>query len=83
VRLCAHDETRARRQWGELLGGQCEEDARGLCFRWPESPLRVAVTIDPARPEGPLCAEWWAERDLGLPEGPHPQLGLAMVQVEA
>ncbi|MGH0029471.1 MAG: VOC family protein [Myxococcota bacterium] len=82
VRLNAHAEERARAQWSELLRGSCEREDGTLVFRWPDSPLRLAVQVDPARPEGPLALEVAADRDLRLPEGPHPTLGLPVVQVE-
>ena len=82
LRLSAKSESRARRQWQELLGGTCEVHGRDLVFRWSDSPLRVVVTIDTALPEGPLALEVAADRDLRLPEGPHPALGLAVVCAE-
>ena len=76
LRLAARDERRARHQWQTLLGGACETSAPGeLCFRWPQSPLRLVVRIDPALPEGPLALELAAGHPLALPEGPHPVLG--------
>ena len=81
LRLASHSEAHARRQWQELLGGECEAGGRNLIFRWPESPLRVAVSIDPAAAEGPIALEVSADRELPLPEGPHPALGLPVVCV--
>jgi hypothetical protein len=51
-------------------------------FRWPESPLRIAVRIAPDAEEGPLALELAAAHRLALPEGPHPALALPLVQVE-
>ncbi len=48
-----------------------------LIFRWPGSPMRIAVEIDPAREEGPLSIEYASERAVALPDGPHPMLGAA------
>lgn len=79
LRLAARSEERARAQWQELLGGACTREAGGLVFRWPESPLRVAVRIDEALPEGPIALEIATDRALRLPEGPHPALGLPVV----
>jgi methylmalonyl-CoA/ethylmalonyl-CoA epimerase len=82
LRLASRSEARARAQWQELLGGECVARGRDLSFRWPESPLRVAVSIDPAAGEGPLALEVSAGRALPLPEGPHEALGLPIVCVE-
>jgi len=82
VVLSARDEKRARRQWGELLGGREAATDRGLRFSWPESPLRVDVVIDLGATEGPTAFELSAASDLALPEGRHPLLGLPLVQVE-
>jgi catechol 2,3-dioxygenase-like lactoylglutathione lyase family enzyme len=82
LRLTSHSEDRARRQWQDLLGGQCVPDGRELVFRWPDSPLRLAVSLDAGLPEGPRALEIATDRDLRLPEGPHPALGLPVVCVE-
>jgi catechol 2,3-dioxygenase-like lactoylglutathione lyase family enzyme len=79
LRLAAHDALRARRQWGELLGAAVEERGAELVFRWPDSPLRIAVAPGAAADEGPLCLEVAARHGLALPEGPHPALGTAFV----
>jgi len=83
LRLACKAEARARRQWQELLSGECSAHGSDLHFSWPDSPLRVAVRIDPALPEGPLALEITSDRELRLPEGPHPALGLPVVCVEA
>jgi catechol 2,3-dioxygenase-like lactoylglutathione lyase family enzyme len=82
LRMAARSEERARRQWQALLGGTCRARGRSLAFRWPESPLRVAVDVDPAAPEGPRVVEVAAGRPLALPEGPHPELGVPFAVVE-
>jgi hypothetical protein len=81
VRLSAHSERRARLQWEELLGGSCQTHGPELVFRWPESPLRLVVQVDPGSPEGPRAVEITADRPLPLPEGPHPVLGVPFVAV--
>jgi methylmalonyl-CoA/ethylmalonyl-CoA epimerase len=57
LRLRAHDESRARRQWGELLAGAETREGARLVFRWPGSPLRIAVDIDAAGGDGPTWIE--------------------------
>jgi catechol 2,3-dioxygenase-like lactoylglutathione lyase family enzyme len=82
LHLRARSAERARRQWCELLQAECTECHGRLLFRWPGSPLRIAVSIDPSRDEGPLAAEILSSRALALPEGPHPLLGLPFEQVK-
>ncbi len=83
LRLSARSEERARKQWEMLIGGALTRDRRhDLVFRWPESPLRLAVTVRPEAPEGPVALEITAARKLALPEGPHPAIGLPVVQIE-
>ncbi len=57
VRLRAASEARARRQWQELLGGECSAERGRLVFRWPESALAVDVELDASAAEGPLGIE--------------------------
>jgi hypothetical protein len=82
VRLSAHSEARARDQWEALLCGSASREHGDLVFRWPDSPLRIAVQIDDARPEGPIALEIATDREIRLPEGPHPALGLPIVRRE-
>ena len=79
LRTRARSRERARIQWGEILEGECVEGAAGeLIYRWPHSPMRIAVEIDPVRGEGPLCIELTSDRALALPAGPHPVLGTVL-----
>ena len=80
--LSSRSEERALRQWQSLLGGALARERDHLVFRWPESPLRIAVRIAPDAEEGPLALEVAAAHRLALPEGPHPALALPLVQVE-
>ncbi len=77
LRLVIGSADRARHLWQETLGGSCTANGAELVFRWPRSPLRVAVTIEPGAVEGPRAIEVAADRSLSLPEGPHPVLGTA------
>ncbi len=81
VVLRMHDEAAARRQWRDVLGGSLEADEGALRFRWPDSPVAVAVEVDPRGPEGPVAIELACPRPLALPEGPHPLLGIELRQV--
>lgn len=80
LRLRARSRDRASRQWEQLLQGEREERDDELIYCWPGSPLRLAVTIDPERDEGPLAIEYASERSIALPEGPHPPLGVVFEQ---
>jgi methylmalonyl-CoA/ethylmalonyl-CoA epimerase len=80
--LAVREASRARDLFEALLGGECREREGRLLFRWPDSPLRIAVTVDADREEGPLALEWQAERPLPLPRGRHGALGVEMVQRE-
>jgi hypothetical protein len=71
LRLRARTRERARLQWEELLGGEASQDRHGaLVYRWPRSPLRLAVEIDPAAEEGPLAIEFTSDRTVALAPGP-------------
>lgn len=82
LRLTARDAARARTQWLDVLHGALAEGPAGeLIVRWPRSPLRVAVDVEPAGVEGPRCLEIAAN---GRPpaDGPHPVLGVALRVLE-
>ncbi len=80
-RLSVKSVAAARRQWGELLEGAGWVQGSSLLFRWPESPLVIAVDVDPEREEGPLAIEVRAPHALALPSAPVPALGTRFVQV--
>jgi hypothetical protein len=76
LRLRAHSRAAARRQWQDVLLGESESREDGtLIYRWPGSPMRLVVEIDPAAEEGPLAIEYASARRVALPAGPHPILG--------
>jgi methylmalonyl-CoA/ethylmalonyl-CoA epimerase len=87
VRLVARSEQRARHQWQDALLGECShEDGRDgpdglLLFRWPDSPLRVAVRVDPAAEEGPEGLEFAPRPGAPLPEAGHHALGARLLTV--
>ena len=63
LRLRAHSRERARRQWETVLEGHPSEGPEGeLIYGWPDSPMRLAVEIDPARDEGPVAIELASDR---------------------
>ncbi len=54
LRTRAQSEARAHRQWSTLLDGSLSRDGKALVYRWPHSPLSVAVEIDAAAEEGAI-----------------------------
>jgi catechol 2,3-dioxygenase-like lactoylglutathione lyase family enzyme len=76
LRLSCRSVERAERQWGAVVGGERECGRSGeLVYRWPGSPMRLAVEIDPAREEGPVAIEFASDRPVDVGESPHPLLG--------
>lgn len=75
LRMTARSRERAVGQWRDVLGGEIAGDGGALAFRWPGSPMRIAVEMDAAAEEGPLCIELASDRPLALPAGRHPVLG--------
>jgi Glyoxalase/Bleomycin resistance protein/Dioxygenase superfamily len=84
LRLRARSRERAHTQWGLVLGGAESTDASSsaLIYRWLDSPLRLAVEIDPAGEEGPIAIDCRAARALPFPPAPHPVLGAVFRHVE-
>lgn len=81
LRMRARSRERARTQWELILKGKFAEEADGaLIYRWPGSPMRLAVEIDPSREEGPVAIELASNRVISLPEGPHPLPGALFVR---
>jgi hypothetical protein len=71
LRLRAQSRERTQVQWGDVLGGEATVGPSGeLVFRWPASPLRIAVEIDPVGAAGPVSIEFASEREVRLPAGP-------------
>jgi catechol 2,3-dioxygenase-like lactoylglutathione lyase family enzyme len=84
LRLRARTRERAIGQWRGLLGAAVEEPAPGeLIFRWPDSPLRLAVEVDAAGVEGPIALELASDRAVaGLAEA-SARLGIRLTQRSA
>jgi hypothetical protein len=76
LRMRAHSHEPACRQWGEILLGEGTLGEDGtLVYRWPGSPMRLVVEIEPAADEGPVAIEYASDREIIQPNGPHPVLG--------
>ena len=67
--------TRAAEQadtlWRVVLAGR----RRGATYRWPGSPLRIVVDVNPAADEGPLAIDYTATRIVRWPGGEPVALG--------
>jgi methylmalonyl-CoA/ethylmalonyl-CoA epimerase len=81
LRMTVRTEARARRQWEELLGGMLEKEDGVLVFRWPTSPMRIAVSLAPDREEGPVGIEVGTQRNIDLRTGPA-RLGVPFIPVD-
>ena len=84
LRTRARSAERARTQWERALGGTLAHAAAGeLVFRWPGSPMRIAVDVVPDAPdapdgnEGPVAVELGPMPAIALPAGPIAPLGAA------
>jgi hypothetical protein len=66
---------RAEAQWAGILEGERSTEGGALIYRWPESPMRLAVEIAPDAEEGPLAIEYASARAVELAETPVPALG--------
>jgi catechol 2,3-dioxygenase-like lactoylglutathione lyase family enzyme len=63
LRASARTAERADALWRAVLGGR----RSGTTYRWPGSPMRIAVDVDPAADEGALAIEYAARRPVRWP----------------
>jgi catechol 2,3-dioxygenase-like lactoylglutathione lyase family enzyme len=75
LRLRARSVERAEAQWRHVLEGERHEAGGVLVYRWPESPMRLAVEIAPDAEEGPVAIEYATARTVALPATPVASLG--------
>ena len=76
LRMRARSREAARRQWGEVLGGEPGPgEGEMLIYRWPGSPMRLVVEVTPEGDEGPVAIEYASPRAIALSESAHPVLG--------
>jgi len=80
LRLRARSPERADRQWGQVLAGECTARGGELIYRWPGSPMRLAVEIDPTADEGPLAIEYESEGREARPADRDPALGTVFIR---
>jgi catechol 2,3-dioxygenase-like lactoylglutathione lyase family enzyme len=81
LRMRATSRDRALKQWSSVLHGEVSDNEDGLTFRWPDSPMRLAVEITATHPEGPIAIEYSTDRQLPTPDGPNPVLGATFTKV--
>ncbi|MFP6863181.1 VOC family protein [Pseudomonas sp.] len=55
--IAAPSEQQARRQWGQLLGGQECGGNGSLDYQWPGSPMRIRIETGPTESPGPVALE--------------------------
>jgi len=76
LRMRARSAARADTQWRGILHGVRDAAEDGaLMYRWPGSPMRIAVDVDPDADEGPVAIEYASARPVALAATPHPVLG--------
>jgi methylmalonyl-CoA/ethylmalonyl-CoA epimerase len=81
LRMRARSVERADTQWSRILHG-VREDAHGaLVYRWPGSPMRIAVDVDAKADEGPVAIEYACDHPAALPATPDPVLGATFRRV--
>ncbi len=83
VRLRARAAERADTLWSAVLGGRRDASVGALVYRWPGSPMRLAIDVDAGADEGPTAVEFASARPLNLPQPPHPLLGTSFRRVTA
>jgi methylmalonyl-CoA/ethylmalonyl-CoA epimerase len=76
LRTRVQSEPRAHRQWTELLQGSASREDGRLVYRWPESPLCIAVEIDPSAEEGPTQIDVVSPRPVAPLDTPDTVLGV-------
>jgi methylmalonyl-CoA/ethylmalonyl-CoA epimerase len=80
LRLRAQSRHRALTQWSEVLqGAETDGSDGGLVFRWPDSPMRLAIDICPTAEEGPVALEIGAERPVPSLDAAGDLLGIRLI----
>ena len=81
LRTRARSTERAGRQWSELLGGSASREDGLLVYRWPASPLRIAVEVDATAEEGPTQIDVMSPRPIAPLDRPDTPLGTVFAPV--
>ena len=81
LRMAAPSAEAARKLWEHTLFGEADERDGEIVFRWPQSPARIAVTIDPELPVGPLSLEVETDRAADrIDRDPAPEFGARLTR---
>jgi methylmalonyl-CoA/ethylmalonyl-CoA epimerase len=81
LRMRAHSRERALTQWRDVLQAEIEDGSGGgLTFRWPGSPMRILVDVEPTAAEGALAVELASEHRLAGLEEAGARLGIRLTQ---
>jgi methylmalonyl-CoA/ethylmalonyl-CoA epimerase len=75
LRMRVQSEERAHRQWHALLEGTASREDGLLVYRWPASPLRIALEVDPTAEEGPIQIDVASPRPVTPLDTPDTVLG--------
>jgi hypothetical protein len=75
LRTRARSAERAHTLWSAVLHGRRADVDGALVYRWPSSPMRIAVEVDSTADEGPVAVEFASPRAVSLPETPPLALG--------
>jgi methylmalonyl-CoA/ethylmalonyl-CoA epimerase len=81
LRMRVRSVERAETQWRRILHGVREGADGAPVYRWPGSPMRIAVEVDANADEGPVAIEYASVHSVALPAAPHPVLGATFRQV--
>jgi len=83
LRMRAHARERAETLWAQVALGEPEETGDGaLVFRWPGSPLRIAVDVDPTGAEGPVAIEYASAPAVTIPPDASAAVGARFERVD-
>jgi len=81
LRMRAHSRERALTLWRDILQAVIGEGpGGGLTFRWPGSPMRILMEVDPTAAEGPLAVELASGRGLAGLEEAGARLAIRLTQ---
>jgi catechol 2,3-dioxygenase-like lactoylglutathione lyase family enzyme len=83
LRMRVRSVERAETQWRRILHGVREGADGAPVYRWPGSPMRIAVDVDANADEGPVAIEYASDHSVALPAAPHSVLGATFRQVRS
>jgi hypothetical protein len=79
LRMRAQSAERALTQWRDMLEGRVETTLEGgLVFRWPPSPMRIAVDLEETGSQGPVAIELVGDAPAAALEAAGARLGIRL-----